>query len=217
MTDVDWFAARDHMVRTQILDRGVYDPRVLRALRNVPREQFVQPENRTQAYTDHALGIGHHQTISQPYMVAVMTEALRLEGHERVLEIGTGSGYQCAVLAHLAGEVWSVERIPELTEAARARLAELGLVNVHIRTGDGTLGWPEAAPFDGILVTAAAPQPPPSLLGQLHPDGGRLVIPVGDRDLQHVVRIERQGTEYTSERFVGCRFVPLLGAEGWND
>lgn len=217
MIDDDWALAREHMVRVQIQGRGVRDPRVLEALRSVPRERFLAPEQRSRAYTDHALPIGHHQTISQPYMVAIMTEALGLAGTERVLEIGTGSGYQTAVLARLAAEVWTVERVPALAEVAGAVLDELGLEWVHLRIGDGSLGLPDAAPFQGILVTAAAPAPPPPLLHQLDADGGRLVIPVGDRDLQHVVRIERHGTEYRWSRSVGCRFVPLLGAEGWAD
>jgi protein-L-isoaspartate(D-aspartate) O-methyltransferase len=217
MTEADWAAQRQHMIRTQIRERGVTDPRVLAALASVPRERFVHPDARGRAYTDHALGIGHHQTISQPYMVAVMTEALSVGPHDRVLEIGTGSGYQCAVLSLLAREVWSVERIPELTDGAERLLRELGYANVHLRTGDGTLGWPECAPFDAIVVTAAAPRPPPSLLDQLTSDGGRLVVPVGGRELQYLVRVVRTGTEYASDRSFGCRFVPLLGEEGWAD
>jgi protein-L-isoaspartate(D-aspartate) O-methyltransferase len=216
MTDVDWRALRHQMIRRQIQSRGLTSPRLLDALARVPRERFVREALRDRAYSDHALGIGHHQTISQPYMVAIMTEALDLRSDERVLEIGTGSGYQCAVLACLAAEVWSIERIPELAREAAERIEALGLENVHVCTGDGSVGWPEASPFDAILVTAAAPAPPPSLLQQLEPDGGRLVAPIGERDLQHLVRIERQGTEFFTDRRIGCRFVPLVGREGWD-
>ena len=216
MTDIDWSGERDRMIRKQIRARGITSPRILDALARVPRERFVRAPTRDRAYADRALGIGYHQTISQPYMVAIMTEALDPSPDERVLEVGTGSGYQCAVLACLAAEVWSVERIPALAEEAEARLEALGFTNVHVRTGDGSLGWPEEAPFAGILVTAGAPAPPPSLLRQLDPAGGRLVAPVGGRDLQHLVRIERHGTEYLSDRRIGCRFVPLVGEEGWD-
>ena len=204
------------MVREQIQSRGITDPRVLDALSAVPRERFVAEAVRPRAYSDHALGIAHGQTISQPYMVASMTAALELEPTDRVLEIGTGSGYQCAVLSRLAAEVWSVERIPELADDARALLLdELECDNVHIRAGDGTLGWPEQAPFDAILVTAAAPAVPPPLLRQLDPAGGRLVAPIGDRYLQRVQIVHRTGTEYVMEEATACRFVPLLGAAGW--
>ena len=217
MSQYDWAGARNHMVRTQIKDRGVTSPRVLDAMSRVPRERFLPEGSRSHAYADHALSIGHHQTISQPYMVAVMTAALGLEGTERVLEVGTGSGYQAAVLAELAARVVTVERIPELAQAASLLLAELGYANVGVRVGDGTLGWPEDAPFDAILVTAGAPAAPPALLDQLSDDGGILVAPVGSRDHQHLVRILREGTEFTSTNFTGCRFVPLLGQEGWKD
>jgi protein-L-isoaspartate(D-aspartate) O-methyltransferase len=211
----DWAAERAHMIRDHLQARGVTCRRVLDALGRVPRERFVPELIRARAYGDHALAIGHGQTISQPDMVAVMTQALELRQGARVLEVGTGSGYQAAVLAELAGEVWTVERIPELARDAAALLAELGYANVHVRAGDGTLGWPEEAPFDAIVVTAGAPASPRSLLAQLAPDGGRLVVPVGDRDLQYLEIVERRGTEYVTRRSVGCRFVPLLGAEGW--
>jgi protein-L-isoaspartate(D-aspartate) O-methyltransferase len=183
----------------------------------VPREGFVPPGLEGQAYADCALGIGFGQTISQPYMVAMMTEALALEGSERVLEIGTGSGYQSAVLAILAAEVISIERIPELAEEAAERLRDLGYHNVRVEVGDGSLGHRLGGPFDGILVTAAAPEAPPSLLHQLRADGGRLVLPVGDRGLQHIHVVHRNGTEFVTERQTACRFVPLLGEEGWRD
>jgi len=215
MSQRDWSAERAHMVRAQLQPRGVSSARVLHAMGRVPRELFVPESARARAYGDHALSIGRGQTISQPYMVAVMTEAMELTGGERVLEVGTGSGYQAAVLAELARDVWSVERIPELAREAAGLLAELGYANVHVRAGDGTLGWPEAAPFDAIMVTAGAPDAPPSLLAQMSPDGGRLVVPVGDRELQYLEIVERRGTEYVTRRTIGCRFVPLVGAEGW--
>ena len=215
MSDQDWAAARAHMVRAQLEQRGITSPRVLDAMARVPRERFLPERVRSRAYVDHALSIGHRQTISQPYMVAVMTDFLDLRGAERVLEIGTGSGYQAAVLAELTARVWSVERVPELAREAADRLRALGYGNVQIRAGDGTLGWPEEAPFDAILITAGAPSPPPTLLRQLSEDGGVLVAPVGGRDLQHVVRVRRHGTEFTSATLLGCRFVPLLGREGW--
>lgn len=212
---MDWAARRARMVRAQIESRGVRAPRVLDAMARVPRERFVPDAVRVRAYADHALTIAHGQTISQPYMVALMTEALELGPADRVLEIGTGSGYQCAVLAEVAGEVWSVERIPELADEAFALLAELGYANVHVRCGDGSLGWPEEAPFDAIVVTAAAPEAPPTLLAQLSPRGGRLVVPVGDRDLQRLSVVRRTPDGYRTSRSIGCRFVPLLGEEGW--
>ena len=215
MVDPGWAAARAHMVRNQIEARGVRSPEVLAAMGRVPRERFLPSTLRTRAYLDQALVIGHHQTISQPYMVAVMTEALGLTGAEKVLEVGTGSGYQTAVLAELAREVHSMERIPALADSAESLLRELGYGNVRIRVGDGSLGWREEAPFQAILVTAGAPDAPRSLLAQLDEDGGVLVAPVGDRELQHVLRVQRRGTEFSTEHLMGCRFVPLLGAEGW--
>lgn len=215
MTDTDWAAQRAHMVRAQIASRGIRSPRVLDALERVPRERFVPEAARSRAVSDHALAIGHGQTISQPYMVAVMTEALELAPGDRVLEVGTGSGYQCAVLAELAAEVWSVERIPALAEAAAALLADLGYANAHVRCGDGSRGWPEQAPFDAIMVTAGAPDVPTALLDQLAETGGRLVVPVGDRELQHLSLVRRTPYGFQTRRTLGCRFVPLLGAEGW--
>ncbi|HSW31486.1 MAG TPA: protein-L-isoaspartate(D-aspartate) O-methyltransferase [Longimicrobiales bacterium] len=215
MVHDDPAAERAHMVRTHLQGRGVACPRVLAALARVPRERFVPESARSRAYADQALSIGHGQTISQPFMVAVMTQALELQEGARVLEVGTGSGYQAAVLAELAREIWSVELVPELARAAALLLAELGYANVHVRAGDGSLGWPEEAPFDAIVVTAGAPGTPRSLLAQLSPDGGRLVAPVGDRELQYLEIVERRGTEYVTRRSMGCRFVPLLGAEGW--
>lgn len=215
MNDDPWAAARRRMVEEQIRRRGIRDPAVLAAMEAVPRHLFVPEAVRAAAYRDHAMAIGEGQTISQPYMVAVMTEALEVAPEHKVLEIGTGSGYQGAVLAHLAAEVFTIERIPSLAREAAATFAALGLRNVRTRVGDGSLGWPEEAPFQRILVTAAAPSLPPALLGQLDPDGGILVAPVGERHIQDAVRARRISDRYESEVLLGCRFVPLVGAEGW--
>lgn len=205
---------RHRMVERQLRARGIRDERVLDAMDTVPRDRFLPPHKAGAAYQDRAVPIGDGQTISQPYMVAAMTEALRLGPDDRVLEVGTGSGYQAAVLAHLAGHVYSVERLEKLADEARTRLRELGIDNVSLRVGDGTLGWAQEAPFDAILVTAAAPAVPPALTEQLV-DGGRLVAPVGDRALQDVVLWTRKGDEFEKEILMGARFVPLLGEEGW--
>jgi protein-L-isoaspartate(D-aspartate) O-methyltransferase len=203
------------MVDRHIRARGVHDPRVLDALRTVPREAFVPPELADMAYDDRPLPIEAGQTISQPYIVAVMTEALALEPGHRVLEIGTGSGYAAAVLAHIAKQVYSVERHAELAEIARARLAKLGYSNAEVLCGDGTLGWSEHAPFDAIVVAAGGPDVPRALLDQLA-IGGRLVIPVGTGRAQELVRITRAGeAEYRREDLGAVQFVPLIGAQGW--
>ena len=199
----------------QLVARGVRDPRVLDAMRRVPRDAFVPAALRPYAYDDRALAIGSGQTISQPYMVAAMTEALGLTGGERVLDVGTGSGYQAAVLAELAREVITIERRPELAEAARVTLGALGYRTIDVLVGDGTLGSPAHAPFDGILVGAGAPRVPDALREQLARDGGRLVIPVGPPDQQWLVVVTRSGDSYTESKGVGCIFVPLLGADGW--
>lgn len=206
--------AREHMVRTQIEARGIRDPRVLAAMRKVPRHRFVDEALIGQAYGDYPLPIGEQQTISQPYIVALMTEALELKGTERVLEIGTGSGYQAAILAECAAQVFSVERLPTLADRARRILDALGYKNIKIKVGDGTLGWPEEAPFEGIIVTAAAPAIPQPLLNQLAMHG-RMVIPVGDRYSQTlmVVRKTPEGLKYDYRG--GCRFVKLIGSYGW--
>jgi protein-L-isoaspartate(D-aspartate) O-methyltransferase len=207
-------SARSEMVLHQLRERGIRDERVLAAMAKVPRHRFVDAALRSRAYGDHALPIGAGQTISQPYMVALMTEALGLKGGERVLEIGTGSGYQTAVLAEFTPRLFSVERSPDLARAAPAILRELGYSNVILKTADGTLGWPEHGPYDGILVTAGAPEVPAPLLAQLA-DGGRLVVPVGDRELQRLEVVTRQGNRVTVRTLVECAFVPLLGAAGW--
>jgi protein-L-isoaspartate(D-aspartate) O-methyltransferase len=213
-----WAEARERMVERQIIDRGVQDPAVLAAMRRVPREAFVPRQLARRAYADQPLPIGEGQTISQPYVVATMTEALRLLPGDRVLEIGTGSGYAAAVLAEIAAEVYTVERLATLAESAQRRLAELRYRNVHVQHGDGSLGWPEHAPFDAIVVTAGGPAVPPSLLAQLAL-GGRLVMPVGSSPLaQQLVRVVRTGAAtYEREELGDVAFVPLIGAEGWAD
>jgi len=199
----------------QLVARGVRDPRVLDAMRRVPRDAFVPAALRPYAYDDRALAIGSGQTISQPYMVAAMTEALGLTGGERVLDVGTGSGYQAADLAELAREVITIERRPELAEAARVTLGALGYRTIDVVVGDGTLGSPAHAPFDAILVAAAAPHVPAPLKQQLS-DGGRLVVPVGPSDQQTLHIVTRFGEQFTQTLGVGCVFVPLIGAEGWS-
>lgn len=197
------------MVRSQLAARGITDRRVLAAMRRVPREAFVDPRYGRDAYADGPLCIGCGQTISQPYMVALMTEVARITRHSRVLEVGTGSGYHAAVLATLAARLWTIERHAELADAARRRLAGLGIRNVTVVVGDGAQGLPEAAPFDAIVVAAAAPDVPEPLWGQLA-DGGHLVIPVGDLDLQQLTVVHRCGGERHERRFAPCRFVPLV-------
>ncbi|MBI3329018.1 MAG: protein-L-isoaspartate(D-aspartate) O-methyltransferase [Nitrospinae bacterium] len=205
---------REEMVTHQLIRRGIRDERVLKAMREIPRYRFVPGRHRSAAYEDMPLPIGHDQTISQPLMVAVMTEALRLHGDERILEIGTGSGYQAAILAQLAAVVFTVERVPELAAQARAILGMLGIMHVHILVGDGTLGLPEHAPYDAIIVTAGAPKVPEVLIAQLKV-GGRLVVPVGNRLEQTLVRVTKTSSAIQTEHLGGCRFVPLLGEHGW--
>jgi protein-L-isoaspartate(D-aspartate) O-methyltransferase len=202
------------MVERQLRKRGVKDERVLGAMLSVPRHEFVPSQLAGEAYTDRPLPIGHGQTISQPFMVAAMAEALGLTGSERVLEVGSGSGYQAAVLSLLGREIHSIEMHPNLAAATAERLQRLGFTNVEVHLGDGTLGSPEHAPFDAILVTAAAPDVPPPLLQQLAP-GGRLIIPVGTADEQCLLRIDKHGNQLTRRGLYHCRFVPLLGQYGW--
>lgn len=205
--------ARARMVDEQVAARGIHDRRVLDAMRMVPRHAFAG-DAVAAAYEDRPLPIGSGQTISQPYMVALMTEALRLGEHAHVLEVGTGSGYQAAVLAQVAHDVVSIERRPELAAPASERLARLGYRNVRVVIGDGTQGWDAEAPYDGIIVTAGAPVVPASLRAQLA-DGARLVIPVGNEYLQHLLVITRVGTGFDEQTLTSCTFVPLVGEEGW--
>lgn len=208
---------RNRMIRDQIAGRGVHDAKVLAAMQKVAREAFVPEDLREAAYEDTPLPIGEDQTISQPYLVAAMTEALGLRGGENVLEIGTGSGYAAAVLAHIAGLVHSIERIPELAERARATLERLGYRTVRVIEADGSLGWALAAPYDAIVVTAEGPRLPPSLRAQLKP-GGRLIMPVSEnRGKQVLVRLTRLSDDgETVEKLLPVHFVPLIGAEGWS-
>ncbi|HEY0704583.1 MAG TPA: protein-L-isoaspartate(D-aspartate) O-methyltransferase [Candidatus Acidoferrales bacterium] len=207
-------AQRREMVAQQLRAHGVRSERVLSAMCAVPRHEFVPSHQLASAYSDQALAIGDGQTISQPYVVAAMAEALGLQGHERVLEIGGGSGYQAAVLSRLAREVITLELLPQLAAAARERLARLGFSNVHVEQGDGSLGWPLAAPYDAILVAAASPQIPQPLLGQLV-EGGRLLLPMGTIDEQNLIRAVKRGVNAVPETLFACRFVPLRGRYGW--
>ncbi len=211
----DWGPVRAGMVETQLVPRGITDGRVLEAMRTVPRHRFVGPGMEASAYGDHALPIGHGQTISQPYRVAVMTQELGLSGDERVLEIGTGSGYQTAILAELAEQVFSIERVGALAESARRLIEELGVTNVAIRVGDGTIGWTEFAPYDRILITAGAPNVPKSLIEQLA-DPGIMVVPVGTQGFQDLKIVTKEGGGTHTRSGGGCVFVPLLGKEGWS-
>jgi len=206
---------RLRMVKQQIKGRGVYDSKVLAAMQKVPRHQFVPEEKQTSAYGDFPLPIGEGQTVSQPYMVAIMTEALDLSGDEKILEVGTGSGYQAAVLSELADKVVSVERIATLADSAQKRLFELQYNNVKVYKGDGTLGWPQESPFDAIIVTAGAPSTPSALLEQLS-TGGRLVVPIGDRRSQMLnIHTKRSDKEFGTTTSTACRFVDLIGEQGW--
>ncbi len=206
--------ARAEMVELQLRRRGIRDERVLEAMARVPRDRFVPDSLSAHAYEDGALPIGNDQTISQPFVVATICALLGLHGSERVLDVGTGSGYQAAVLAELAAEVVTIERIPELAECARARLADVGYGNVEVTVGDGSLGVPERAPFDAIAVAAAAPTVPPALFDQLA-EGGRLVIPRGSRFGQELVLVVRTPNGPTERMSIPCRFVPLVGDEGF--
>lgn len=205
---------RAHMVEHDLAARGITDPAVLAAMAEVPRERFVAADLAHLAYDDCALPIAADQTISQPYIVALMTEALELRPTDRVLEVGTGSGYAAAVLGRIAGTVWTVERHRVLAEEAAAHLHALRVDDVHVVVGDGTLGWPDEAPYDAIVVTAGGPTVPKALRYQLA-DGGRLVMPVGEWGSQELVRLRRSGAELTEEALGAVRFVPLVGAQGW--
>jgi protein-L-isoaspartate(D-aspartate) O-methyltransferase len=217
MTDQDHYTSeRNYMVETQIASRGIHDRRVLDAMHTVPRHCFVQPEYSNLAYTDGPLPIGSGQTISQPYIVALMTELLELKGKEKVLEIGTGSGYQAAILAHLVSEVHTIERRANLAEYALKIMENLGIKNVIVHIGDGTLGYPDQAPYSGIIVTAGAPNVPKALLDQLS-EGGRLVIPVGGRGGQYLECWHRAGKEFKHKNIIPVAFVPLIGKQGWKE
>lgn len=207
-------AKRIAMVELQLRQRGIRDERILQAMAKVPRHEFVAPAFKYQAYEDQPLPIGEGQTVSQPYIVAAMLESLTLTPSDRVLEVGTGSAYQAALLAELAAEVFSIERHASLADSARQVLERLEQKNVHIRVGDGSLGWPEAAPFDAIVVSAAVPQAPPSLISQLK-EGGRLIAPVGTPDMQELQLVRVVSGELLIKHLDGCRFVPLIGKQGF--
>lgn len=211
---MNFVRARERMVEEQLVNRGISDLRVLAAVAKVERHCFVEEALRTRAYDDKPLPIGERQTISQPYMVGLMTQTLELRGDERVLEIGTGCGYQTAVLAELAATVFTIERLAPLAATARATLESFGYTNVVTRVGDGSLGWSEAAPFDAIIVTAGTPQVPRPLVVQLKV-GGRLVFPIGEEELQTLVRIRKDEGGLHEEYFGDCRFVKLVGRYGW--
>jgi protein-L-isoaspartate(D-aspartate) O-methyltransferase len=210
----DFALARKKMVQEQLVSRGIKDKRVLDAMMKVPRHLFVEEGLWHQAYGDFPLPIGEGQTISQPYIVALMTEALQLAGDDKVLEIGTGSGYQAAILAELTQHVFSIERISSMASRARKTLDQLGYANVLIRVSDGTLGWQDEAPFAGIIVTAGAPAIPPTLVEQLE-QGGRLVIPVGNEYSQILLKVVKQDEGYKEKDLGGVRFVKLIGDHGW--
>lgn len=216
MSDPDFSTQRETMVHRQIQRRGIFTPRVLQAFSRIPRHRFVPREDWAYAYDDCPLPIGLGQTISQPYIVALMTDLLLLNGDETVLEVGTGSGYQAAILSLLARQVHTVERHPELAERARKVLEELGLHNVTVHCGDGSLGWPEAAPYQGIIVTAAAPDVPLPLLEQLA-DGGRLVLPVGSPGFQELQAWQREGDVWNYRSILSVAFVLLRGEYGWKE
>jgi protein-L-isoaspartate(D-aspartate) O-methyltransferase len=212
--DVRYARERERMVDEQLVGRGVTEPRLLAAMRRVPRHRFVQEALRARAYGDHPLPIGEDQTISQPFIVGLMTSLLELTGREKVLEIGTGSGYQTAVLATVARRVCSIERLPRLAERARALLEALGYDNVWIRVGNGALGWPDQAPFDRIIVTAGGPAIPPPLVQQLA-EGGRMVLPVGTPENQALTVVDNVGGEIRQRTHGECKFVKLVGKYAW--
>lgn len=213
---INFQKARDRMIETQLIGRGIQDPRVLDAMRKVPRHLFVDEALQDQAYSDHPLPIGDKQTISQPYIVALMTESLRLKGHEKILEIGTGSGYQAAILAELVDRVFTVERFPNLAYRANQVLSKLGYRNVLVRVSDGTLGWPDETPFDGILVTAGTWRIPQPLVDQLA-YGGRMVLPLGERDYQELALVERHADGIKKHSLGSVRFVDLIGKWGYDE
>jgi protein-L-isoaspartate(D-aspartate) O-methyltransferase len=214
--DHDYRHARERMVKNQLISRGISDKRVLGAMEKIPRHFFVEEALRGEAYNDHPLPIGHKQTISQPYIVALMTEALELTGDEKTLEIGTGSGYQAAILAELSKRVYTIERIRALMVRARKILDELGYNNILFKAFDGTIGWKEHEPYDAIIVTAGAPKIPQPLLDQLA-DGGRLIIPVGNRFSQELIKVVKRTGTLMEKSLGGCRFVDLVGEYGWRE
>lgn len=212
----DYKHARERMIKDQLIPRGINDKGVLDAMSKVHRHLFIEKAIVREAYGDHALPINHKQTISQPYIVALMTQLLKLKGNEKTLEIGTGSGYQTAILAELSEKVYTVERIRPLMEGARYLLNDLGYTNILFKHYDGTIGWSEYAPFDAIIITAGAPRIPGILVDQLN-EGGRMVIPVGDKTSQELIEVVKIKDGYRTVKHGGCRFVDLIGAHGWKE
>jgi protein-L-isoaspartate(D-aspartate) O-methyltransferase len=212
----DFNLSRERMVKNQLFTRGIKDERVLQVMGKIPRHLFIEDALYGEAYNDHPVPIGEKQTISQPYIVALMTEALELKGKENTLEIGTGSGYQTAILAELSSRVYTIERIKSLLGNARKLLSQLGYDNILFKAFDGTLGWKEYAPFDAIMVTAGAPHIAKPLIDQLA-DNGRMIIPVGDRYSQELIKVIRKGKDLEQKSLGGCRFVNLIGVHGWSD
>lgn len=215
MNDVKDVTRQETMIQQQVIQRDIRDERVIEALRSVPRDRFFPAGSKDEAFADRAAPIGHGQTISQPYMVALMTQRLNLQENHKVLEIGTGSGYQTTVLSRLAAEVFTIERVKPLLDEAWERLMGLHVRNVHFRHGDGTVGWPEAAPFDRILIAAGAPHIPRALLQAQLKDGGIAVLPVGSQNEQMLIEVRRQKDELITTDICPCRFVKLIGQEGW--
>lgn len=215
MKQVREISRQEKMIQQQLQDRGIQDTRVLEAMRHIPREQFFPAGLREHAHADRAAPIGHGQTISQPYIVALMSERLEIRPEHRVLEIGTGSGYQTAVLARLGGQIYTMERVKPLLDAAFERLMSLEVRNIHLRYGDGTKGWPEAAPFDRILIAAGAPELPRKLLSHQLVDGGLAVVPVGPSSSQMLIQVKRHGEKLETKEICSCRFVKLIGEGAW--
>ncbi len=215
MNDLKEASRQETMIQQQVIERGIRDERVLAAMRAVPRDRFFPPGSKDDAFADRAAPIGYDQTISQPYMVALMTQRLHLEPTDKVLEIGTGSGYQTAILAKLAGKIYTIERVKPLLDIAWEKLMEMNLRNVHFRHGDGTLGWPEAGMFDRILITAGAPKIPEQLLLDQLREGGIAVLPVGPQDEQMLMEVRRRSDRLESKNICPCRFVKLIGVGGW--
>ena len=212
----DYRLAREKMVKNQLIPRGINDERVLSVMGKIHRHLFIEEALIGEAYNDHPLPIGYKQTISQPYIVAFMTQALELTGKERTLELGTGSGYQTAILAELSKKVFTIERIRPLMEKARRLLTQLGYMNIEYKAYDGTLGWKDLEPFDAIMVTAGAPKVPEPLLEQMA-EGGRMIIPIGDKFSQELIKVKRIKKDFKKENLGGCRFVDLIGIHGWKE
>lgn len=215
MNDLKEASRQETMIQQQVIERGIRDERVLTALRSISRDKFFPAGSKDEAFADRAAPIGLGQTISQPYMVALMTQRLNIQPQGKVLEIGTGSGYQTAILARLAGEVFTIERLKPLLDVAWERLMDLNLRNIHFRHGDGTRGWSEAAPFDRILITAGAPRIPDRLLLEQLKDGGIAILPIGPGEEQMLVEVRRDGGRLASKNICPCRFVRLIGEQGW--